>query len=149
MADTADRVVRFLIANACCTECDASYHLEDVHVLNQIRGRVWDLAAVCHVCLTLSIVRAVVRTPPDLGHAHQAPSADHPGAESAESAQVSGLDGSRGRIPVSLHEMTAAERSHFGSLPPIDVDDVLDVTAFLEDFNGDFRCLFSREPEDA
>ncbi len=142
MADTADRVVRFLVANACCTECDASYHLEDVHVLNQIRGRVWDLAAVCHECLTLNIVRAVVSTPPDVRHAHPEPAADLPGVE------ANGMSRNRGRSALTLHEMTAAERSHFRSLPPIDVDDVLDVAAFLEDFNGDFRCLFSSEPGD-
>ena len=143
MADTADRVVRFLIENACCSECDAGYHLEDVHVLNQVRGRIWDLAAVCHECYTLSLVRAIVRTPPDLHHASEPASAvDH--LEIGKNETHHGAD----RSSVTVQELTAAERRRFRSLPPIDRDDVLDVTAFLASFDGDFRCLFSREPGD-
>ena len=142
MADKADRVVRFLIENACCAECDAGYLLEDVHVLNQVRGRIWDLAAVCHECYTLSLVRAIVRTPPDIHHAEPAPAVDNLNSE------ANGSNNGAERSAMSIHELTDAERRRFRSLPPIDRDDVLDVTAFLDDFDGDFRCLFSREPGD-
>lgn len=149
MADTADRVVRFLVANACCSECDASYHLEDVHVLNQVHERVWDLAAVCHVCLTLNILRAVVGAPPpdrDRDRAAARRDVALRAARGREHARSSAQDPAR--QTVHLHEMTAAERSHFRALPPIDADDVLDVAAFLADFDGDFRLLFSSEPGD-
>lgn len=141
MADTADRVVRYLVENTRCAECDAGYHLEDVHILDQVRGRIWDLAAVCHECLTLNIVRAIVRTPPDVRHAHFSPTVDRPALEDAGSDR-------RARASRIVHEMTAAERRHFRALPPIGPDDVLDVAAFLQEFDGDFRGLFSSEPGD-
>lgn len=110
---TTERVVRFLVKHAQCSDCDCPYHAEDVHVLAHRQDRVWDLAAVCHNCYTMSLIRAVVR----------------------------------GRI--ALRELTLAEERHFEELPPIDVDDVLDLSAFLTDFDGDFRGLFGKESEES
>lgn len=114
---TAERVVRFLVDHARCTDCACSFHVEDVHVLAHDAERVWDLAAVCHNCYTMSLIRAVVRD----------------------------QDG-RVRTRV-MRELTPAEARRFERLPPVDVDDVLDVAAFLADFDGDFRELFGREPD--
>jgi hypothetical protein len=123
MQTTEARVVRFLVDHARCTDCGGQYHLDDVYILANREDRVWDLAAVCHDCHTLSLIRAIVRTP--VG---------------------------RERVPapvlVAVTELTPAEQSHFGDLTPVDSDDVLDVAAFLSDFDGDFRGLFGREPDD-
>ena len=118
MDETTDRVVRFLVDNARCSECDGRYHVEDVHVLAHDSDRVWDLAAVCHDCYQMSLIRAIVRSQD--GHVHTLPS----------------------------HELTAAEERRLRALPPIDQDDVLDVSAFLTDFEGDFRGLFSLESDE-
>lgn len=127
----ANRIIRFLVHNAHCAECGAHYHEEDVYVLGQLDLRIWDLAAVCHGCYTLSVVRAVVR-----------PQSDHVKAEVA-------YDGVRtARRREMLHELTAAEVQHFDELPPIGVDDVLDMSEFLTRFDGDFRGFFGQEPEE-
>ncbi|MFN2114306.1 MAG: hypothetical protein ACK2T6_01235 [Anaerolineae bacterium] len=126
-----NRIIRFLVDNAHCAECGAHYHEEDVYVLGQLDLRIWDLAAVCHSCYTLSVVRAVVR-----------PQSDQVKAEVA----YDGVPADRRREV--LHEMTAAEVRHFDELPPIGKDDVLDVTHFLCEFDGDFRGLFGKEPDD-
>jgi len=132
---TADRVVRFLVDHARCTECQGCYRVEDVHVLHETGGRVWDLAAVCHTCFTLSIVRAIVRDDGD------SPRDDGAGIGDVVGNLEWGRAGSR--------ELTAAERKRFANLPPVDADDVLDMVAFLGGFDGDFRGLFSREAEEA
>lgn len=119
MEGTADRVIRFLVENARCTDCDGDFRAEDVYILDERDMREWDLGAVCHQCHTLTLIRAVVDA-----------------------------EGRRSRDASRLSELTKAERKHFRGLEPIDKNDVLDVTAFLADFDGDFRELFGREPDD-
>jgi hypothetical protein len=102
-----------------------------VYVLAQLDLRIWDLAAVCHGCYTLSVVRAVVR-----------PQGDQVTAHVAE-------DGSSSPPRIEYdRELTKAEARHFGALPPVDMDDVLDVSQFLQGFDGDFRGFFGQEPDD-
>ena len=131
-SSAANRIIRFLVDNAHCAECGAHYHEEDVYVLGQLDLRIWDLAAVCHGCYTLSVVRAVVRPQADKVKAEVA-------YDTVRTAQRSG----------ALHELTAAEVRHFDDLPPIGVDDVLDVSEFLSEFDGDFRGFFGQEPEES
>jgi hypothetical protein len=116
---TADRVIRFLVENARCTDCGGDFRSEDVYVLDERDRREWDLGAVCHGCHTLTLIRAIVE--PD-------------GVET------------RARHAIAS-ELTPAERRHFRALGPLNQDDVLDVAAFLTTFHGDFRELFGREPE--
>jgi hypothetical protein len=120
MERTAERVVRFLVDNARCTDCGGRYQAEDVYILAQRDRREWDLAAVCHDCHTLSLIRAIVRTPT--------------------------TDDAPDGPPLHVSELTAAEQRHFRALEPVEEDDVLDVSAFLAEFDGDFRGLFGREP---
>ena len=108
-----------------CTECGHGYHAEDVHVLRELNERIWDLAAVCNHCYTLSLIRAVVRP-----------------TEVDEEAPA----GVRAEPRIRLtSELTSAERRYFADSPPVDVDDVLDVSAFLTAFDGDFRTLFGQD----
>jgi len=126
----ADRVVRFLVDTARCGDCGGAYTVENVHVLDQVRRNVWELAAVCPGCLSVWLVRAVVRP-------RRAATLDGRPRPAAP-----GLDDAAG-------ELSLAERRRFGSMRPIDVDDVLDVRAFLESFDGDFGALFGGEGDDS
>ena len=133
VGSTTGKIIRFLVTHARCSECSARYRTEDVHVLAQSGLRVWDLAAVCPQCYTLSVVRAVVRpnrqpTGPDDAAAPSAPVArsDDAGAWS---------------------ELTAAESARFRDRPALGADDVLDVCEFLAGFDGDFLGYFCREPD--
>lgn len=117
MQDTAGQVIRYLVVNARCTDCGGDFRTEDIHVLAQPSLREWDVAAVCHGCRTLTLIRAVVQVEPDC-----------PDVESE----------TRG-------ELTAAEVRYFDRKEPVSKDDVLDVAEFLERFDGDFRELFSQE----
>lgn len=110
---TAERVIRFLVDHARCKDCRGGYHVENVHVLHQTGDRIWDLAAVCDQCYGLALIRAVVRS--EDGRIHTEPAG----------------------------ELTNAELRRFRRLSPIDRDDVLDATAFLTDFDGDFVRLFN------
>jgi hypothetical protein len=127
MASTADQIIRVLLQQARCTDCDCAYRVEDVHVLRQSNERVWDLAAVCHRCYTMSLIRAVVQAP---------------GSRALPSIRARGL-----AISVAT-ELTMAERKRFACLSPVGSDDVLDLHDFLEDFDGDFRGLFGRDGDE-
>ena len=116
---TSERVVRFLVDHARCNECRGAYHVENVHVLHQSGDRIWDLAAVCEHCYGLALIRAFVKS--DDGQIHTEP----------------------------VGELSNAELRRFHHLPPIDRDDVLDATAFLTDFDGDFARLFHPGGSDA
>ena len=109
---TSERVVRFLVDHARCDQCRGAYHVENVHVLHQSGDRIWDLAAVCEQCYGLALIRAVVKS--EDGQIHTEP----------------------------VGELSNAELRRFHRLRPIDRDDVLDATAFLSDFDGDFERLF-------
>lgn len=125
----AERVVQFLVEHARCGECGSAYHAEDVYVLDQVNRRVWELAAVCPGCLSVWLVKAVVR------------SEDGP-----DGTEVARAHRTRARRPL-LHELTHAEKRHFEALTPIGVDDVLDVSEFLATFDGDFRAYFGQESD--
>jgi len=115
---TSERVVRFLVDHARCNECRGAYHVENVHVLHQSGDRIWDLAAVCEQCYGLALIRAVVKS--EDGQIHTEP----------------------------VGELSNTELRSFHRLQPIDRDDVLDATAFLSDFDGDFARLFAAGGDD-
>lgn len=115
-----EQVVRVLLRQARCADCDCSYRAENVHVLRQQDDRVWDLAVVCHRCYTMSLVRAVVQGP---GWSRRP---DRP-AVAAVGPQL---------------ELGPLEQAHFRGLSPVGMDDVLDIAGFLADFDGDFQRWF-------
>jgi hypothetical protein len=131
VGNAADKIIRFLVTHAHCSECGGRYRSEDVYVLEQTGISVWDLAAVCHECYTLSLVRAVVRP-----HHGAVPAGARPEPEPVGTARSA-----------PLSELTASEVRHFRALPPVGVEDVLDVCRFLAEFDGDFRGLFGQEPD--
>jgi hypothetical protein len=51
--------------------------------------------------------------------------------------------------PVPDQELTPTEERRLRGLPPLAIDDVLDVAAFLVNFNGDFQRLFDQNRRDA
>lgn len=115
----AEVVVRYLIDHAQCSDCGGAYRVENVYILHQVALRIWDLAVVCHQCYSLQFVRAVVQR-----------------ARSREEF-------------ARRHELTPTEDRRFRRLPPLAIDDVLDVTAFLSRFDGDFQRLFDPDRRDA
>lgn len=115
---SAEAVLRSLLRQARCTDCDCAYRAENVHVLQQQDDRVWDLAVVCHRCYTMSLVRAIVRAP-----------------------GISPRAAAPAPAPVAL-ELNPRERAHFRHLAPVSMDDVLDISDLLADFDGDFHRLF-------
>ena len=134
MEDTADRIIRFLVKHTSCTECGTSYHTEDVHVIEQRTARVWILGAVCHDCFDLCLIRAELPEKDAVAMA---------GARTKRPARAANR--APRPAPGLADELTAAERRRFRSLPPLDSDDLLDMTAFLADFDGDFHTLFDEE----
>jgi hypothetical protein len=42
-----------------------------------------------------------------------------------------------------LRDVTDAEQEHFSAMAPVTTDEVLDMHEFLEDFNGNFKDLFT------
>jgi hypothetical protein len=127
MDRTADQVVRYLVEHGRCTDCGGRYNAEDVYVLDQHGHRVFDLAAVCCECYTLSFIRAVVGPKRD-------DVAGRPTALTGES--------------VGRGELTPAEKQRFDSLPPVQKADVVEVSTFLSKFDGDFHTLFGREADE-
>lgn len=126
----ADKIIRFLVTHAHCTECGARYRVEDVYVLQQAGQHVWDLAAVCHQCYTLSIVRAVVRP-------HGRPvAAGEVGTALPDDA-----------APPAWSELNADEARRFAVLAPIGAADVRAAGRFLSAFDGDFHGLFGGEAD--
>lgn len=126
MESIADRIVRVLLAEARCSECGGAYRAEDVHILRQLSDRVWDLAVVCSGCYTLSLVRAIVQ----------------PQAAAAPEGEAA--------LPLLFtSELSSGERQHFADLDPIEMDELLDLSSFLDGFDGDFRRLFARGRPDS
>lgn len=125
MSSSADRVVQHVLEHARCPHCGAAYRVEDVHVLNQLGDRVWDLAVVCAECYELSMARAVV--------ASVEPSSPDDDDAAERAAHSAGLD-----------ERSAAERLRLTRLGPVDASDVRDAAAFLERFDGDVLGWLAR-----
>jgi hypothetical protein len=121
MGQVSDQVVRHLVDHGRCTDCGGCYNVEDVYVLAQHGGRVFDLAAVCCECYTLSFIRAVIRPR---------------------------KDDVVGRPTSVTGELTPSEEKRMDELPPVQEDDVVRISAFLSEFDGDFRSLFGREADE-
>lgn len=103
-----------------------------------IRGLVADYNVACSVCGTRfrrSGLR-VVRREDDVWQI----SARCPSCEKVTLLMVK-LDASG---VVSDVELSQEEQERFAGAPPINADDVLAISAFLADFDGDFKTLFAR-----
>ena len=48
-----------------------------------------------------------------------------------------------GQLPHLITDLTEADQAKFCELEPVDADDLLDIHAFLREFDGDFAQLFS------
>lgn len=117
-ADDAEREVRIkrlmLAAVSCCGTCQRQYDLDSLTVIGH-REHLWMVAVACPQCDTQGVITAVID-----GH---------------------NLDGTAGTHPA---ELTLAEHRRFAAAPIVAADDLLDLHAFLDDFDGDFATLFDR-----
>ena len=49
-----------------------------------------------------------------------------------------------GKMAGTTGDLTGAELERLAANPPVSIDDVLEMHTFLEEFSGDFDCLFSK-----
>ena len=103
-----------------CSVCHRSFEPDDVHVLSR-KSDMWMLMVSCEECHARNFVAAVI------------------GDGDAEEAQLAlrrlGEEHIRSRNDVEP-EMDQL------SPDPVSVDDVLEIHAFLDGFDGDFKTLF-------
>lgn len=113
-----------------CSACQRQYMLDDFSVIGH-RDHLWMVTVICEACQNQGFITAIVEQPELLS--------DRP-PRRAEASPI----GRQGR----LTDLTLAERDRFAATQPVDIDDLLDVCAFLDDFDGDFASLFQREQTD-
>ena len=130
MASTSNKIIQVLLKEARCTECDCSYQSEDVYVLRQRAENVWDLAAVCNACYTMSLIRAIVQGGKLL---------DKQGEERPQDAETIELFSKSG--------LSREERRRFAAMSPIGEEEVEAASKFLSDFDGDFERLFGQKKD--
>jgi hypothetical protein len=99
-----------------CVQCRQPFSLDDMRVVGR-NGNLWVLAVRCPECSSQSFVAAVV--------------GEHDDGTTVEAAAIDLVD-----------EEMLEEDPDFAE--PVDVDDVLDMHEFLEEFDGNFLRLFNR-----
>lgn len=97
-----------------CIQCQQRFSVDDMRVVGR-NGNLWVLAVRCPECASQSFVAAVV--------------GEHDDGTTVEAAAIDLID-------EDLEEPDNVEL--------VDVDDVLDMHEFLEEFDGNFLRLFSR-----
>ena len=110
-----ERLKRLLLrVVARCRSCQQPYTAESFAIVGQ-QERRWTVAVACAHCHTRGIITVVADR-------------DAP----AETPQA---------LPIGL---SRAERERFARGPAVSIDDLLDLHAFLDDFDGDFARLFGQ-----
>jgi hypothetical protein len=99
-----------------CVQCRQRFSLDDMRVVGR-NGNLWVLAVRCPECSSQSFVAAVV--------------GEHDDGTTVEAAAIDLVD-----------DEAFEEEPDF--VEPVDVDDVLDMHEFLEEFDGNFLRLFNR-----
>lgn len=103
-----------------CSVCHRGFESDDVHVLSR-KSDMWMLMVSCSECHSRNFVAAVI------------------GDGDAEEAQLA----LRRLGEEHLRTRTAVELEHSGEPgDPVDVDDVIEMHEFLQEFDGDFKALF-------
>lgn len=99
-----------------CIQCRQRFSVEDMRVVGR-NGNLWVLAVRCPECASQSFVAAVV--------------GEHDDGTTVEAAAID-----------LVEEDAVDPEPEF--MEPIDVDDVLDMHEFLNEFDGNFLRLFNR-----
>jgi hypothetical protein len=103
-----------------CSVCHRGFESDDVHVLSR-KSDMWMLMVSCSECHSRNFVAAVI------------------GDGDAEEAQLAlrrlGEEHLRTRAAVELEHPDEPG-------DPVDVDDVIEMHQFLQEFDGDFKALF-------
>lgn len=122
--DTSEKQIKRIVLDRMerCSVCHRGFETDDVHILSR-KSDMWMLMVTCSECHARNFVAAVI------------------GDGDAEEAQLAlrrlGEEHVRSRLDAEIEEAEPAA-------DPVTVDDVLDVHAFLEDFDGDFQSLFRK-----
>lgn len=120
--DTSERQIKRIVLDRMdrCSVCHREYGPDDVHVLSK-KPDMWMMVVQCIDCHARSFVAAVLN------------------------------DGDPDEARLALRQLTVQASSEVidevfeeqPSGPPVTPLDVLDMHEFLNDFDGDFRSLFS------
>lgn len=99
-----------------CIQCRQRFSLDDMRIVGR-NGNLWVLAVRCPECASQSFVAAVV--------------GEHDDGTTVEAAAIDLVD----------EEYIEPESE---PVAPVEVDDVLDMHEFLDEFDGNFLRLFNR-----
>jgi hypothetical protein len=120
--DTSEKQIKRIVLDRMerCSVCHRDFEPDDVHVLSR-KSDMWMLMVSCSECHARNFVAAVI------------------GDGDAEEAQLAL------RRLGEEHIRSKAEFEPEGDPEagePVSVDDILEMHAFLEEFDGDFKSLF-------
>ena len=101
-----------------CIQCRQRFSVDDMRVVGR-NGNLWVLAVRCPECASQSFVAAVV--------------GEHDDGTTVEAAAIDLIE----------EDADAVDPEH-EFVEPVDVDDVLDIHEFLNEFDGNFLRLFNR-----
>jgi len=120
--DTSERQIKRIVLDRMerCTVCHSGFEPDDVHVLSR-KSDMWMLMVSCGECNARNFVAAVI------------------GDGDAEEAQLALRRLGEEHVRSAVDDADDLENS---SGTPISVDDVLDMHAFMQEFDGDFLGLF-------
>ncbi len=113
-----------------CGACRRAYLLDDFSVIGH-RDHLWMVTVICEGCRNQGFITAIVEQP------------ERAADRRADRGSTPPPGG-----PKRPTDLTPAERDRFADVPPVGVDDLLDLAAFLDDFDGDFRSLLNRDKGD-
>ena len=114
-----------------CSACQRQYMLEDFSVIGH-RDHLWMVTVVCEGCRNQGFITAIVEQPDSVPEAI---------VERERRARP-------GKRPPRATDLTPADRERFADTTPVSVDDLLDLSVFLDDFGGDFTALFGKKDRD-
>lgn len=113
-----ERVKRLIIAAVPrCAHCQYRYQLGDLAVIGH-REHLWMVTIICGQCQHQGFITVVIQS------------------------RRTGRN-----LPISerQREPSPGDQQQSATTPPVDTDDLLDLHLFLEDFDGDFTTLFSKD----
>lgn len=120
--DTSERQIKRIVLDRMerCSVCHRGFEPDDVHVLSR-KSDMWMLMVSCGECNARNFVAAVIGD----GDAEEAQLALRRLGEEHVRSDIDTVDDAGGPSGAS-----------------VSVDDVLDIHAFLQEFDGDFLTLF-------
>jgi hypothetical protein len=131
--DTSDNQIRRIVVERMdrCTVCHRRFVEDDVEVVSR-KSDVWLMIVQCKDCHSRSFAAVV--------------------GDSSAPIDTESLFGFRpdGSIEITFEtdgEFFELEQTEEELLPPVDVDDLLEMHEFLESFDGDFNTLFDEMPK--